>query len=157
MNTDTDAVVVADIETDSIELVVKEINVTSEKMETSDAVQNISNIPKFIFIIPYRDRVEHKEFFTVYMKHVLEDIPKTDYEMYFVEQKNTLPFNRGAMKNIGFLALKYKYPNDYKNITFVFNDVDTVPYSKNIIDYETTPGIVKHYNGFKLRLVVFFL
>jgi hypothetical protein len=152
MNTDTDAVVVADIETDSIELVVKEINVTSEKTDTSDAVQNISNIPKFIFIIPYRDRVEHKEFFTVYMKHVLEDIPKTDYEMYFVEQKNTLPFNRGAMKNIGFLALKYKYPNDYKNITFVFNDVDTVPYSKNIIDYETTPGIVKHYYGFKFAL-----
>ena len=110
------------------------------------------NIPKIVFIIPYRDRVEHKEFFTVYMKHVLEDIPKTDYEIYFVEQKNTLPFNRGAMKNIGFLALKYKYPNDYKNITFVFNDVDTVPYSKNIINYDTTPGIVKHYYGFKFAL-----
>ena len=152
MNTDTDAA--ADIETDSIELVVKEINGTAEKTESSNAVENKSNIsiPKFIFIIPYRDRAEHKEFFTVYMKHVLEDIPKTDYEMYFVEQKNTLPFNRGAMKNIGFLALKYKYPNDYKNITFVFNDVDTVPYSKNIIDYETTPGIVKHYYGFKFAL-----
>jgi hypothetical protein len=86
------------------------------------------------------------------MKHVLEDIPKTDYEIYFVEQKNTLPFNRGAMKNIGFLALRYKYPNDYKNITFVFNDVDTVPYSKNIIDYETTHSIVKHFYGFKFAL-----
>lgn len=110
------------------------------------------NVPKIVFIIPYRDRTEHKEFFTVYMKHVLEDIPKTDYEIYFVEQKNTLPFNRGAMKNIGFLALKYKYPNDYKNITFVFNDVDTVPYSKNIINYDTTSGVVKHYYGFKFAL-----
>ena len=110
------------------------------------------NVPKIVFIIPYRDRAEHKEFFTVYMKHVLEDIPKTDYEIYFVEQKNTLPFNRGAMKNIGFLALKYKYPNGYKNITFVFNDVDTVPYSKNIINYDTTPGVVKHYYGFKFAL-----
>jgi hypothetical protein len=109
-------------------------------------------IPKIVFIIPYRDRVEHKEFFTVYMKHVLEDIPKTDYEFYFVEQKNTLPFNRGAMKNIGFMALKYKYPNHYKDITFVFNDVDTVPYSKNIIDYTTTRGIVKHFYGFKFAL-----
>ena len=117
-------------------------------------IENNSNptIPKFIFIIPYRDRKEHKEFFTVYIKHVLEDIPKTDYEIYFVEQKNTLPFNRGAMKNIGFLAIKYKYPNDYKNITFVFNDVDTLPYSKNIIEYETTPGIVKHFYGFKFAL-----
>ena len=162
MNIDTDTYtdVVAGIETDTIELVVKEINCTTEKTESSDTVENKSNIsnisnisiPKFVFIIPYRDRVEHKEFFTVYMKHVLEDIPKTDYEIYFVEQKNTLPFNRGAMKNIGFLALKYKYPNDYKNITFVFNDVDTVPYSKNIINYETTQGVVKHYYGFKFAL-----
>ena len=109
------------------------------------------NVPKIVFIIPYRDRAEHKEFFTVYMKHVLEDIPKTDYEIYFVEQKNTLPFNRGAMKNIGFLALKYKYPNDYKNITFVFNDIDTLPFS-NIFDYHTTDGTVKHFYGFKYAL-----
>ena len=132
-------------------------NDTSTSINTDTSVlkpQQLSevNVPKIVFIIPYRDRTEHKEFFTVYMKHVLEDIPKTDYEIYFVEQKNTLPFNRGAMKNIGFLALKYKYPNDYKNITFVFNDVDTVPYSKNIINYDTTPGIVKHYYGFKFAL-----
>ena len=127
--------------------------VDSDLKECVDANTSCSpHIPKIVFIIPYRDRVEHKEFFTIYMKHVLEDMPKTDYEIYFVEQKNTLPFNRGAMKNIGFLALKYKYPNDYKNITFVFNDVDTVPYSKNIIDYDTTQGVVKHYYGFKFAL-----
>jgi hypothetical protein len=127
-----------------------DIDTNTPTLELQECV-NV-NVPKIVFIIPYRDRVEHKEFFTVYMKHVLEDIPKTDYEIYFVEQKNTLPFNRGAMKNIGFLALKYKYPNDYKNITFVFNDVDTVPYSKNIINYDTTPGVVKHYYGFKFAL-----
>jgi hypothetical protein len=141
MNTDTD--------TNTIELEVKECNSAPDTIQSS---ANVPNVPKVVFIIPYRDRVEHKEFFTVYMKHVLEDIPKTDYEIYFVEQKNTLPFNRGAMKNIGFLALKYKYPNYYKNITFVFNDVDTVPYSKNIIDYDTTLGIVKHFYGFKFAL-----
>ena len=49
-----------------------------------------------IFIIPYRDRKEHKIFFTIYIKHVLEDIPKTDYELYFVEQKNTLINNASS-------------------------------------------------------------
>ena len=141
--------------TNTIELEIQEC--ASEQVEsiptpTLTPTPTPTTIPKIVFIIPYRDRVEHKEFFTIYMKHVLEDIPKTSYEIYFVEQKNTLPFNRGAMKNIGFLALKYKYPNDYKNITFVFNDVDTVPYSKNIIDYETTHGIVKHFYGFKFAL-----
>jgi hypothetical protein len=109
-------------------------------------------VPKMVFIIPYRDRKEHKIFFTIYMKHVLEDIPKTDYELYFVEQKNTLPFNRGGMKNIGFLAVKYKYPNDYKNITFIFNDIDTVPYTKNILNYDTNHGVVKHFYGFTFAL-----
>ena len=127
-------------------------NIVQTEPTTVPTVPIEPTIPKIVFIIPYRDRAEHKEFFSVYMKHVLEDIPKTDYEIYYVEQKNTLPFNRGAMKNIGFLAIKYKYPDHYRDISFVFNDIDTVPYSKNIINYETTRGIVKHYYGFKFAL-----
>jgi len=52
------------------------------------------------------------------------------------------------MKNIGFLAIKAKYPNDYKTITFVFNDVDTIPIKKGLLDYKTTSGTVKHFYGF---------
>jgi hypothetical protein len=55
------------------------------------------------------------------------------------------------MKNIGFLAMKQKYPQHYKDITFVFNDVDTIPYNK-LFDYSTTPNVVKHFYGFKYTL-----
>jgi len=108
-----------------------------------------NNIPSRIFIIPYRNRIEHKFFFSKQMSFILEDMD--DYEIYFSHQNDERNFNRGATKNIGFLAMKNKYPDDYKNITFVFNDVDTLPFHK-IFDYQTEPGIVKHYYGFKYAL-----
>lgn len=110
------------------------------------------NIPKIIFIIPYRDRKYHMNIFRVMMKHVMEDYDEGYYEFCFAHQNDTRPFNRGAMKNLGFYAMKQKYPNDYKNITFVFNDVDTVPSMKGLINYETIPGIVKHFYGFPYAL-----
>ncbi len=133
-------------------LVTEDNNLEQPTLPTLPTLPTSPPVPKIVFIIPYRDRVEHKEFFGIYMKHVLEDIPKTDYAIYYVEQKDTMPFNRGAMKNIGFLAIKYKYPDHYKNISFVFNDIDTVPYSKNIINYETSRGVVKHFYGFRFAL-----
>lgn len=108
--------------------------------------------PKLIFIVPYRDRKEHKQFFTKYMEYIMEDYKKEDYEIYFAHQCNDLPFNRGAMKNIGFLAMREKYPIAYKNITFVFHDVDTLPYCKNLLPYETVVGTVKHFYGYQFAL-----
>jgi len=112
---------------------------------------NIPNnlIPKKIFIVPYRNRIQHKFFFSKYMSFILED--KDDYEIYFSHQCDSRTFNRGAVKNIGFLAMKQKYPDDYKNITFIFNDIDTIPFNK-IFDYDTNIGIVKHYYGYKYAL-----
>ena len=106
-------------------------------------------IPKRIFIVPYRNRVQHKFFFSKYMSFILEG--SDDYEIYFSHQCDARTFNRGGVKNIGFIAARNKYPQHYKDITFIFNDVDTIPFTK-IFDYETTPGVVKHYYGFKYAL-----
>lgn len=106
-------------------------------------------IPRRIFIVPYRNRIQHKFFFSKYMSFILEGCD--DYEIYFSHQCDARTFNRGAIKNIGFLAAKNKYPQHYKDITFIFNDVDTIPFTK-IFDYETTHGVVKHYYGFKYAL-----
>lgn len=106
-------------------------------------------IPKRIFIVPYRNRVQHKFFFSKYMSFILEN--DDDFEIFFSHQCDARTFNRGATKNIGFIAARNKYPNHYKDITFIFNDVDTIPFTK-IFDYETTHGVVKHYYGFKYTL-----
>lgn len=106
-------------------------------------------VPKKIFIVPYRNRVQHKFFFCKYMSYILEN--EEDYEIFFSHQCDARTFNRGATKNIGFIAARNKYPNHYKDITFIFNDVDTIPFAK-IFDYETTHGVVKHYYGFKYTL-----
>ena len=112
-------------------------------------MQSKSTIPKKVFIVPYRNRIQHKFFFLKQMTFILEDTD--DYEIYFSHQCDTRTFNRGAARNIGFLAVKNKYPNDYKNITFIFNDVDTIPFHK-IFDYDTTAGVVKHFYGYTYAL-----
>jgi hypothetical protein len=106
-------------------------------------------VPRRVFIVPYRNRVQHKFFFSKYMSFILED--QDDYEIYFSHQCDARTFNRGATKDIGFIAIKEKYPQHYQNITFIFNDIDTIPFNK-IFDYQTTHGVVKHHYGFKYAL-----
>lgn len=61
-------------------------------------------IPKRVFIVPYRNRLQHKFFFSKQMEFILED--DDDYEIYFSHQCDRRHFNRGATRNIGFLAMR---------------------------------------------------
>ncbi len=110
------------------------------------------SVPKIIFIVPYRDRPQHLENFKTHMKTVMEDYEPGSYKYMFVHQCDTRSFNRGAMKNIGFIAAVKMYPKDYENITFVFNDVDCMPAHKNMLEYATTLGVIKHFYGFTYTL-----
>jgi hypothetical protein len=126
-------------------------------MNQSD--KQISSVPpKRVFVVPYRNRLQQKFFFSNQMTFLLDgkngdnsENGENDYEIYFSHQCDQRQFNRGATKNIGFLAVKEKYPDHYRDITFIFNDVDTLPFHR-IFDYQTVPGVVKHYYGFDYAL-----
>jgi len=154
----TEAVVV-DVPTEAVVDVPTEavVDVPTEAVVDVPVVEVVAEVPavtvpKLVFIVPYRDRLQQQLFFAVHMKKILEDYPVGDYKIFYIHQKDTRSFNRGAMKNIGFLYVKQTYPNDYKNITLVFNDVDTMPMTKGFFDYETTVGKVKHFYGYTFTL-----
>jgi hypothetical protein len=109
-------------------------------------------VPSIVFIVPYRHRRQHRKFFTNYIEIVMAGTPRDKWEFYFSHQVDDRPFNRGAVKNIGFLAIKEKYPDHYENMTLVFNDVDTLPYDKDVFHYDTPLGVIKHFYGYDYAL-----
>jgi len=128
------------------------IEFPTDEDDEETIVPLVSIVPKMIFIVPHRDREKQRDNFVRRMAYILEDIPIDDYAIFFVNQCDNRCFNRGAIKNIGFMAMKEKYPDDYKTISFVFNDVDTTPVEKNTFDYITVPGKIKHFYGFNYAL-----
>lgn len=110
--------------------------------------QSYLSAPQIVFIVPYRDRERQMRFFRRHMGYIMEDVEPGSYAILFVHQKDNRPFNRGAMKNIGAIQAKQKWPEAYPTITLVFNDVDTMPLEKGLIEYNTTSGVVKHFYGF---------
>ena len=108
------------------------------------------NEPEKVFIVPYRDRERHLELFLNHMKHVLED---ENYLILIIHQNDKRHFNRGAMKNIGFLYVRKIFPKTYKNKKLIFHDVDHVVWKKGILDFDTKKGIVKHHFGFPKNVV----
>jgi hypothetical protein len=109
-----------------------------------------SDIPDIVFIVPYRDRKIHYDFFSKHMEYILTDV--SNYQIYYIHQRDDRGFNRGAMKNIGFRTVRNKWPDNYKSITLVFNDVDSMPKTPGLIQYATIPNVVKHFYGFKHTL-----
>jgi hypothetical protein len=90
-----------------------------------------------VIIAPYRDREAQKNTFIPHMKAFLEKkcIP---YTIIICEQSDDgRPFNRGAIRNIGFLEAKQHLENTYTNITYCFHDIDTIPLKDECI-YELT-------------------
>ena len=111
------------------------------------------NVPKIIFIIPYRDRKEEFSLFITKMEELLFLVDKSTYQYIFVHQCDNREFCRGGLKNIGFLVVIEKYPDSYLDITLVFNDIDTYPSEINLItNYSTTHGIIKHFYGYLFAL-----
>jgi len=102
-------------------------------------------IPDKIFIVPYRDREPHKVVFTRVMPYILGD---SNYRILFIHQKDTRPFNRGGIKNIGFHYVKRKWPNNYEDITLIFHDIDFIAYKKDQFSFDTKKGEVNHFYGF---------
>jgi hypothetical protein len=94
--------------------------------------------PRLGIIVPYRDRRQHLDIFIPRMREFFRANPEIDYRILVVEQSAGLPFNRGAIKNIGYLYLAASV--DY----VCFHDVDLLPISA---DYRrgNNPAMVALY------------
>jgi hypothetical protein len=99
---------------------------------------------KYNFIIPYRNRNEHLSEFIRRFTDMLKD-KDIDAQFYVIHQMNSKEFNRGAMKNIGFLEVCKIRPDGL----FIFHDVDTYPTYWGSIIYDTNPNEIRHPIGIK--------
>ncbi len=81
-------------------------------------------VKRLNIVVPYRDREAHLREFVPHLRayfardKVDRDIP---YRVLLIEQEYGLPFNRGALKNIGFLL--GRDDSDY----MCFHDIDYLP------------------------------
>jgi len=90
---------------------------------------------KYNFIIPYRNRKEHLNEFILRFTEMLKD-KDIDAQFYIIHQITIGEFNRGALKNIGFLEACKTRPDGL----FIFHDVDTYPTYWGSIPYTANKG-----------------
>lgn len=89
---------------------------------------------RLAIVIPYRDREEHLKRTIPHLVTFFERdrfAKAIPYEIHIAEQADSRPFNRGAMKNAGFVLAQRNA--DY----VVFHDVDYLPIWA---DYSRVPG-----------------
>jgi hypothetical protein len=141
--------VVVDSSDDENEVINEELDTVQEENDPS------IDYPKTAIIIPFRERQEHLNVYMNHMKWIMDEKGweyNKDYTYIVSSQLDQRPFNRGAMKNLGFYYAREKWPEHYKKMNFVFNDVDIMPGYPWQVDYETNPGTVKHSYGFDFCL-----
>ncbi|XP_067681327.1 beta-1,4-N-acetylgalactosaminyltransferase bre-4-like [Haliotis asinina] len=80
---------------------------------------------RLAIIIPYRDREVNLKILLNNLHRVLQK-QQAEYAIFVVEQENGTPFNRGMIKNIGYLEANALCRFD----CFTFQDVDLVPESE---------------------------
>ena len=100
-----------------------------------------------IFVVPYRNRPAQLRVFLSHMKYLLEDLEESEYRIYIVNQADSRPFNRGGMRNLGFLEAKKDFPETYKDIDFIFHDLDNLVGKKNVVEFTTQKGEINHIFG----------
>ncbi|XP_069116837.1 beta-1,4-galactosyltransferase 4-like isoform X2 [Argopecten irradians] len=97
-----------------------------------------SSVGRTAVILPYRNRKKH---LLQYLYHVLPKLirQQIDFTIFVIEQNEGSTFNRGMIRNIGFVeVMKY---GQYD--CFIFNDVDTVIEDDRNVFY-CNPSAVRH-------------
>ena len=61
-----------------------------------------------------------------------------------------------VFQKISVFSCERMYPDDYKDITFVFNDIDTIPHKKGLPKYNTNIGVVKNFWVLNFRWNIFY-
>ena len=89
-------------------------------------------------LIHYRNRKEHLD---SYLRSIESYNTHTPYEMIVVEQEEGKPFNRGLMKNIGFMLRNPE--SEY----VIFNDDDYIPTESMFLEYMKKTEVCRYLSA----------
>ena len=97
-------------------------------------------VPKRVFIVPYRDREQHKAIFLSHMTDIIKRMTN-DYEIAFVtHQKDKRQFNRGAYEKYRILFIIKKHIQRIGKILHLYSMMLTIVPYKKLFDYNTIKG-----------------